>query len=306
MPTVIISLKVQPGREEEFRRLQAEVTELVKLQPGFAGVDLIPPVAGLQIEWVVVFRFNSDQSLRTWLDCDERLMIIEKLSQTLMEPPAMQILADGDQTGGSVSVVFSQHIREGGQEDFLRWHEELLAAQSQWPGYLGTESFPQTPGIQEEWVDIVRFENVESLEGWLASDARRTLMQRRADFAEKISERRIASGLEAWFSSGRRPLRLPPPRWKQAFAVLLALYPTSTLLNFVLIPFISHWPMPLRMLLTNTLGVALLTFVVMPFTSKFLGDWLTSSTHAGAKDLLGAFLVILILVVLAAVFLFLI
>ncbi len=304
MPTVIISQKVLPGKHGEFRQYQGDIGQLVKTQPGFVGMEVLEPVEGLQSEFVVVFRFLTDQELQDWLVNGERQLILKKLAGTLSEPPSMQILSDENRPRQAVSVVFTQRIRPGAEQEFQRWRKEMVEAQSHFPGYLGTESFPSTPGIQEDWVDIVRFESATELEAWLASPERKRLLDRKSGLSEKLQERRVASGLEAWFSTAKKGTP-PPPRWKQALAVLLALYPTASLIAFVLGPIINPWPLALRMLTANFLGVAVLTWIAMPFLTRRLAFWLAPHEKSAKTDVLGALIVFIALAALVLTFLLL-
>jgi len=302
MPTVIISQKVLPGKHEEFREHQGAIGQLVKTQPGFVGMEVLEPVEGLQSEFVVVFRFLTDQTLKNWLASGERELLLQKLAVTLAEPPAMQVLTDGDRPAQAVSVVFTQRVRPGAEEEFRRWRNEVIQAQARFPGYLGTESFPSTPEVQEDWVDIVRFESAPEMEAWLASPERKRLLERKKGLSERLQERRLASGLEAWFTTTKKGTR-PPPRWKQGLAVLLALYPTASLIAFALGPIINPWPLALRMLTTNILGVAVLTWIAMPLLTRGLAFWLSPQERSTKDDVLGTLLILGALAVLVLTFL---
>ena len=304
MPTVIISQKVLPGKHEEFRECQGEVSALVKTQPGFVGMEVLEPVEGLQSEFVVVFRFRTDQELRSWLANGQRQELLKKLALTLSEPTSMQVLTDQDPSSKAVSVVFTQRILPGAEQEFRRWRKEVIEAQSHFPGYLGTESFPSMPGVQEDWVDIVRFESAPAMEAWLGSTERKRLLERKKGLSEKLQERRVASGLEAWFSTTKKGTP-PPPRWKQALAVLLALYPTASLIAFLLGPLINSWPLALRMLTANALGVAVLTWLAMPLLTRLLAFWLAPKAKSSRHDLLGTLLVLVALALLLLTFLLL-
>ncbi len=305
MPTVIISQNVLPNKHEEFREYQGEIGALVKRQPGFVGMEVLEPVEGLQSEFVVVFRFLTDQELRSWLTNSDRQALLKKLSATLAEPPAMQVLSDQEHPTQAVSVVFTQRVRPGAEQEFRKWRKEIIETQSHFPGYLGTETFPSIPGVQEDWVDIVRFASASELDAWLTSPERMRLLERKKGLSEKLQERRVASGLEAWFSTTKKGTP-PPPRWKQALAVLLALYPTASLISFALGPIINPWPLALKMFITNTLGVAVLTWIAMPLLTRRLAFWLAPHKASTRSDIVGTLLVLVALAVLILTFLFLI
>ncbi len=69
--TVVVSKRVKPEFSSEYMVWQQEVNEVMKSFPGFLGFDITKPIAGLQDEWVIVFRFDSNKNLNHWLCSDE-------------------------------------------------------------------------------------------------------------------------------------------------------------------------------------------------------------------------------------------
>lgn len=65
-----------------------------------------------------------------------------------------------------------------------------------------------------------------------------------------------------------------PPKWKFAIMVWLAIYPTITLVSFLIGDTIKNWLLPLKTLLMTGILVPLMVFVLLPLLRKFLGDWL--------------------------------
>jgi antibiotic biosynthesis monooxygenase (ABM) superfamily enzyme len=65
-----------------------------------------------------------------------------------------------------------------------------------------------------------------------------------------------------------------PPKWKFAIMVWLAIYPTITLVSFLIGDIIKSWPLPFKTLLMTGILVPLMVFVLLPLLRKFLGEWL--------------------------------
>lgn len=65
-----------------------------------------------------------------------------------------------------------------------------------------------------------------------------------------------------------------PPRWKFAIMVWIAIYPTITLVTFLIGDYIKHLPLPLKTLIMTGILVPLMVFVLLPFLGKILGNWL--------------------------------
>jgi antibiotic biosynthesis monooxygenase (ABM) superfamily enzyme len=70
--TVVIAQRPKPGREDDYRRWQTEIDDASRTFPGFEGVEVIPPVPGIQDAYVVIFRFDSFAHLDAWLSSDTR------------------------------------------------------------------------------------------------------------------------------------------------------------------------------------------------------------------------------------------
>ena len=65
-----------------------------------------------------------------------------------------------------------------------------------------------------------------------------------------------------------------PPKWKFAIMVWLAIYPTITLVSFLIGDIIKSWPLPFKTLLMTGILVPLMVFVLLPLLRKILGEWL--------------------------------
>ncbi|MEW9520338.1 antibiotic biosynthesis monooxygenase [Streptomyces tubercidicus] len=76
--TAVISHEVRPGCEEGFLNWQQKTLREQEKAPGFMGSELFEPVAGVQENWVVVFRFESRANLDDWLASDVRKELLEE------------------------------------------------------------------------------------------------------------------------------------------------------------------------------------------------------------------------------------
>ena len=65
-----------------------------------------------------------------------------------------------------------------------------------------------------------------------------------------------------------------PPKWKFAVMVWLAIYPTITIVSFLIGDLIIIFPLPLKTLIMTGILVPTMVFVLLPFLRKLLGNWL--------------------------------
>lgn len=94
------------------------------------------------------------------------------------------------------TVVLSQSVKPGRDEDFRRWQEGLNRAVASFDGFLGTEVVP--PGGEDrEWTVIYRFGSRPQLEQWLASSARAEHLDRGADLFDAPASQQVLIGKPA-------------------------------------------------------------------------------------------------------------
>jgi uncharacterized protein len=284
--TAIASHRVRPDALGAFIQAQTEITDAARRFPGFIGTEVLEPVVGLQEEWVAIFRLDSNQAMKRWLEDPDRLKLAAKIEQLLLEPSHLLLLASDDRTEPPAAMVFTHRVAAAKADEYMAWRRKVIAAQALYPGYLATESF-EPHGQSGEWVDVVRFDSVGHLNAWMESRERRELHEQLDSIVESVHEHPI-TGLEGWFSVNRGPgmTALPPPPWKQAFAVLIALYPTVMALSY-LNPLMSSLSLPVQMLIGNILSVALLTWLVMPLVSGLFEFWLCPRTNSRGVEVLG-------------------
>ncbi len=83
----------------------------------------------------------------------------------------------------------------------------------------------------------------------------------------------------SWLSQGLIYLmsvlqRQSPQRYKITVVTWFGVFPTITLLLYLLGPLLDHLPLVIRTLVLSAIMVPLLTYVVMPWLTKLLHRWL--------------------------------
>jgi len=74
--TAVISVRVHPGREDQYRLWQKRMTAVMSKQPGSIGWTVQEPIPGLQDDWVVMARFDSEDDLAAWMTSDTRAQML--------------------------------------------------------------------------------------------------------------------------------------------------------------------------------------------------------------------------------------
>ncbi|WP_277883970.1 hypothetical protein, partial [Nostoc sp. FACHB-888] len=136
---------------------------------------------------------------------------------------------------------------------------------------------------------ILKFDCYGNLKTWLESDIRREWIERLQPLIEKPEDIQTLTGLETWFTLSDKPMMSPPPRYKMVLVSWLGVFFTLPQLNRLLVPLLSGLPVLLNQLISTGLGVALLTYVIMPRLTQLFRKWLypisyPSSITFGSKQ----------------------
>ena len=181
---------------------------------------------------------------------------------------------------GPLTVVVTWRVRQGREEAFEAWRREISAAALGFPGHMGVNVILPRDG-EREYVVIFRFDTYEHLRDWQESDIRRQLLLKAEKLVENEPSYRMESGLEYWFTPNGASA--PPPTWKMAVVTVLAVWPVSILVPWLLNPFMQKLSMPLQALLVAVGIVVLLTWAVMPVLVRILSPWLQPAQKGGRK-----------------------
>jgi uncharacterized protein len=270
-PTIIVSRRVAPGKEREFERWNARIREAAKRFPGHLGSEAQPPDEAHPDEWMIVYRFATPAQLDAWMESPERKALLEEGDRLLDGPVREQRLVQGVAGAGSVTAVMSQRVRPDAWEEFRRAHVEISTAMRSFEGFLACELAEPVPGVQDDHVVVFAFDSREHLNRWLNSPQRQQVLELIEPLIEGDRTLNVVGGFAGWFSVNQSE---EPRRWKQAVAVLVALFPTTLALGFVqrtLAPDVAWVP---ALFVSNVLGIAVLTWLLMPLMTRLLSDWL--------------------------------
>lgn len=306
--SIVTQTCVRPERNEDFARWQGETSGFIQHFPGFIEQRLLPPNPPLQVDWVILQRFASLAEAQRWLGSADRQKRIEGAAPMLVGRDDVHIVQD--EAGGikpaPVSTIISTRVKPGKEAEYRAWERKIAAAQSKAPGLQGYRFEPPVPGVQEDFVAILRFDTEANLQAWLDSPVRKALVEEAAPLTNEFHARIASSGFEQWFRDSA-PGDSALPVWKMNMLVLLMLYPIVMVFGyFVGTPLLDralHLPFAVSLFLGNTVSVALTGFLV-PWIAGHFGWWLRPARDRTVRiNLLGATL--LAAIYAAMVFLFL-
>ena len=164
----------------------------------------------------------------------------------------------------SVTIVARRRVKPGREAEYEAWLSRMTeGARAGFPGYLGV-GFHRPEELGGEYRTLFRFDSLEQLEAFEKSEFRMRMLAEGAELFVGDAAWDRLTGLEFWFDPPRGT-KVPQPSPHRMALVLIGVVSSSALLlSLVLGPLMTGWPQPLRILVTATIQVGLMTYVVMP------------------------------------------
>lgn len=178
-----------------------------------------------------------------------------------------------------VTIVVRRKVKPGREKDYEAWVEHLTrGASEKFQGYLGAE-FHRPPAPGGEYRSVFRFDSLENLEVFEKSVFRQTMLADAADmFAADAAWQRM-TGLEFWFDPPSGTKVPQPSPHRMALVLIAVVFVLVLILNLTLGPLMTPWPLALRVLLTVTIQVSLMTYVIMPRLTPLIARFIYPSTR---------------------------
>jgi antibiotic biosynthesis monooxygenase (ABM) superfamily enzyme len=302
---IVTETRVQPEHAADFARWQQHLNEVIATFPGFIDHEIIPPDPPAQVDWVIIQRFANVDAAHAWLNSETREKLLAEALPWLVGPDDIHLIAS-DATlppPASESAVISARVKPGQEDAFRGWAQRIAVAEGRYPGYQGTKVTPPIPGIQDDWVTIVRFDNHDHLNSWLQSMQRKKLLDEAKDFTADVHYRTVRSGFEQWFQVGAGA---NAPVWKQNMLTLLALYPVVFLFGLLVqTPILQErlgLPFFLSLFISNVAGIIILNWLV-PWLSQRFAWWLNPAiSETGGLTTRGVVMVVALYLLMLVIF----
>jgi antibiotic biosynthesis monooxygenase (ABM) superfamily enzyme len=177
-------------------------------------------------------------------------------------------------TSSTVISIIQQRPKADQVAHYEAWLGSAVPIAQGFAGHQGVNVIrPHQPaGV---YTIVLHFDTLEHLRGWLESNVRASLIEKARPMLEVEERIDIRTGLEFWFTP---PPYHPPKPFKQLMVTLLAMFPLTVAVPWVLHPLLSRlfepgWPVLDRLLVAIVI-VGLMTYVVMPHLTRHLANWL--------------------------------
>jgi antibiotic biosynthesis monooxygenase (ABM) superfamily enzyme len=178
-----------------------------------------------------------------------------------------------------VTVVVRRKVKPGREKDYEVWLERLTrGAAETFKGYLGAE-FHRPAAQGSEYRSVFRFDSIENLDAFERSDFRRDMLAEAAPLFTADAAWERMTGLEFWFDPPPGTKVPQPSPHRMALVLIAVVFCLVLILNLGLGPFMTGWPLPLRLLVTVTIQVTLMTYVIMPRLTPLIARFIYPSTR---------------------------
>lgn len=179
-----------------------------------------------------------------------------------------------------VTVVVTRRVRAGREDAYTAWLDRLIADASALPGYLGARVQPPAAGAPRVYTSVFRFDSVEHLRAFEASDLRARALAEVTELAEADAVWSRLTGLELWFAPPPGTVVPQPSRLRMALVMIAVVYGLVLSLGQLVGAVLGGAPFPLRLLVTIAIEVFLMTYVVMPRLTRALARWIYPRARA--------------------------
>jgi antibiotic biosynthesis monooxygenase (ABM) superfamily enzyme len=179
----------------------------------------------------------------------------------------------------TVTVVVHRRIKEGRESEFQAAMQEFTHFALGFPGRRGMQLLRLVAGGRDYTV-VARFASKEVRRAFTSTPEYAEWQERLGELTEGDPRIDELSGLEGWFATDDVP-GLPHPG-KVAIATFIGVFPVSTIVALLVVPYIQQLPMLLVNAIVAAIIVILLTWVVMPIITRLLHKWLFPETRVAA------------------------
>jgi len=185
--------------------------------------------------------------------------------------------------GEPVTLVITRRVKAGRAADYEAWLEAFQYEARSLPGYLGVTTQRPVAGAPLDYVSVLRFESLDALQAFERSELRHRHLAKVVDFVDGDAAWRQMSGLEFWFTPPPGTVVPQPSRPRMALVMIVVVFGLvlglGTVVNaaFAQLPFAT--PYPLRLLVTITIEVLLMTYWLMPLITRRLAVWIYPKRH---------------------------
>jgi uncharacterized protein len=183
----------------------------------------------------------------------------------------------------TVTVVVTRKVKRGHESEYEDWLRRLLEEAKSMKGYLGATIHKPAPG-STEYTSIFRFDTVDNLRKFEESEMRSRYLREVVDYVETDAIWKKFTGLEFWFSPPKGTLIPQPSRFRMALVTIAVVFGLVISIGQLVGMVATEVPSYIRLFVTISIEIFLMTYVLMPRITKLLAKWIYPSYKTAASN----------------------
>jgi uncharacterized protein len=145
-------------------------------------------------------------------------------------------------------------------------------------GYRGVSTQRPAAGGPRDYVSVLRFDSLDDLQAFEHSDLRRRHLAQLGDWVEGDAAWQRLTGLEFWFQAPPGTVVPQPSRPRMALVMVVTVFTLVLLIGGAVNALFDQLPLytppALRLLVTISLEVVVMTWWLMPLITRRLARWI--------------------------------
>ena len=183
----------------------------------------------------------------------------------------------------SVTVVVTRKVKRSRESDYEDWLRRLLEEAKAMKGYLGATIQKPAPG-STEYTSVFRFDTVYNLRKFEESELRSRYLPEVVDYVDADAIWKKFTGLEFWFSPPKGAIIPQPSRFRMALVMIAVIFGLVLSIGQVVGMVAAEVPSYIRLFVTISIEIFLMTYVLMPRITKLLAKWIYPSSKTAAAS----------------------
>ena len=183
----------------------------------------------------------------------------------------------------SVTVVVTRKVNRSRESDYEDWLRRLLEEAKAMKGYLGATIQKPAPG-STEYTSVFRFDTVDNLRKFEESELRSRYLREVVDYVDADAIWKKFTGLEFWFSPPKGAIIPQPSRFRMALVMIAVIFGLVLSIGQVVGMVAAEVPSYIRLFVTISIEIFLMTYVLMPRITKLLAKWIYPSSKTAAAS----------------------
>ncbi len=173
-------------------------------------------------------------------------------------------------------------VRPGCETAYETLQAGLLEETRRFPGFKGEKVMRPTDPDRPEYTVTLHFENGEAKERWSRSEERRQWVEGMEALAD-TPVITILSGLETWFTLPGDGHTKTAPRYKTAFVVWIAIFPTVLVLSILVSRLPFEMSQVASVLVITAVTVPTAVYILLPRLTRLFERWLYQESWGTAQ-----------------------